>query len=227
MASFPFKRPCSCTFGYLPSVWGLVLEEGAVWWKEMKCRCPSLARQGWGGNTSYAQLKRKESQYEEFSHPFPIHFPWSCKLVRLSVRKLPNEKSDLLCWLHQQWATLDVQEKKIHLDHKPNGSRTTKILVFPFIPSLILTVSVHLIQLLPIPSPSVSLENLPHGCGVFDGEGLATFQAESSWRATAEAPPLSGGEHPVCTSLLSWGIKAWYCRSQMRYPQVAVNSYFV
>ena len=82
-------------------------------------------------------------------------------------------------------------------------AEATKILAFPFIPSLILTVSVHLIQLLPISFPPVSLENLPHDCGVFDGEGLATFQTESPWRATAEATPLSGAEHPVCMSLVS------------------------
>ncbi|PKU43341.1 hypothetical protein llap_6363 [Limosa lapponica baueri] len=65
----------------------------------------------------------------------------------------------------------------------------------------IFILSVHLVQLLPISFPPVSLENLPHDCGVFDGEGLATFQAESPRRETAEAPPLSGAEHPVYMSL--------------------------
>lgn len=78
-----------------------------------------------------------------------------------------------------------------------------KISVFPFIPSLILTVSVHLVQLFPISFSPVSLENLLHDCGVFDGEGLATFQTESPQRATAEVPPLSGADHSVCTSLVS------------------------
>jgi len=58
-------------------------------------------------------------------------------------------------------------------------AEAAKILVFSFIPSLSPTVSVHLVQLLPISFPHVCLENLSHDCGVFDGEGLATFQTES------------------------------------------------